>query len=159
MKEIDIQKLIDIDYATNTRVSRRKGAGGSQEFFTPYSIVKRMCDKISEEDWSDPSKTFLEPCMGSGNFILMIIYNRIIHGIDWQTAIETLYGVELMQDNVQECKDRVITLLKEMNIAFSEQTAIDIMNHNFVCHDFFTWNFEEWREYTEEELKELKKKK
>ena len=39
----NIQQLIDHDYATNTRKDRRKGSGGSQEFFTPYSNVKRMC--------------------------------------------------------------------------------------------------------------------
>jgi len=33
------------------------------------------------------------------------------------------------------------------------------MNKNFICHDFFTWNFEEWRPMTEEEIKTSKKKK
>ena len=160
----DIEQFLNIDdYITDTRLSRRKNNEKTNEFFTPYSIVKRMCDKIPESDWSDPSKTWLEPGFGNGQFILYIIYNRIIHGIDWQTALETCYGVELMQDNVDECKDRVIDLLNSLGIAFYETTARDIMDHNFVCHDFFTWNFEEWREYTEEELeaieKEAKKKK
>ena len=39
---------------------RRKGSGGTQEFFTPYSIVKKMCDSISEKDWSNPDKTFCD---------------------------------------------------------------------------------------------------
>lgn len=159
MKKVDIQKLIDIPYATDIRVTRRKGAGGSQEFFTPYSIISKMCDKISEDDWSNPNKTFLEPCAGSGNFILMIIYKRILAGIDWQTTLETLYAIELQEDNVDECKDRVINLLNALDIAFSEKTARDIMDHNLVCHDFFTWNFKEWREMTEDEIKEANKKK
>ena len=33
------------------------------------------------------------------------------------------------------------------------------MLKNLVCSDFFEWNFEEWRPYTEEEFKELKVKK
>lgn len=157
--KFNIEQFLDLTGYEETRLSRRKGTSSTQEFFTPYSIVKRMCDKISESDWSDPTKTYLEPCFGNGQFIIYIIYNRIIHGIDWQTALESCYGVELMQDNVDECKERVIDLLKKMDIAFSEQTVREIMEHNFVCHDFFTWNFEEWREYTEEELKNLKKKK
>ena len=36
----NIQQFIDHDYATDTRKDRRKV---TQEFFTPYSIVKRMC--------------------------------------------------------------------------------------------------------------------
>ena len=154
----DIEKILNLDnYDTDERVSRRKGVGGSQEFFTPYSIVKRMCDKISDEDWADPSKIFCEPCFGNGQFIIYIIYNRILHGINWQTALETTYGVELMQDNVDECKDRVIDLLNTLDIDFSEKIAREIMDRNFICHDFFTWNFEEWRPYTEDELKKLNK--
>ena len=158
--DFDIEAFLDLTgYTTEERLARRKGANSTQEFFTPYSIIKRMCDKISYSDWSDPSKTFLEPCLGNGQFYIYIIYNRILHGIDWQIALETAYGLELMQDNVDECKERVINLLKSLDIAFNEDTARDIMNHNIVCHDFFTWNFEEWREMTEEEIKLSKKKK
>lgn len=156
-KSFNIESFLDLTGYENTRVSRRKGAGGSQEFFTPYSIVNRMCDKIPESDWNHPLKTFCEPCFGNGQFVIYIIYNRIIHGINWRTALETTFGVELMQDNVDECKDRVIDLLNALGIAFNEKTARDILDYNLVCHDFFTWNFEEWRPYTEEELKKLKK--
>lgn len=72
--EFNIQKFIDIDYATEERISRRKNPKvNTQEFFTPYSIVKRMADKIPEEDWSNPNKTFCEPSFGNGNFVLYII--------------------------------------------------------------------------------------
>ena len=58
MNNFNIEQLLDLtNYATETRVARRKGKGGSQEFFTPYSIVKRMCDKIHDDDWADPTKT------------------------------------------------------------------------------------------------------
>ena len=87
-----------------------------------------------------------------------IIYKRILAGVDWQTALETLYALELQQDNVDECKERVLNLLKELDIAFNEDTAKEIMDRNLVCHDFFTWNFEEWREYTSDELKLIQKK-
>lgn len=158
-KKFNIQDFLNLsNYTTDTRLARRKIARGSQEFFTPYSIVKRMCDKIPDSDWSDPVKTFLEPCLGNGQFYIYIIYNRILHGIDWQTALESAYGLELMQDNVDECKERVIELLKNLDIAFSEKTARDILDYNIVCHDFFTWNFEEWREMTDEEIKKSKKK-
>lgn len=152
-----IQELIDINYATKTRKDRRKGSGGTQEFFTPYEIVKKMCDKIPQEIWEDPTKTFCEPCLGSGNFVLYIIWNRIQHGIDWKTALETCYGVELMQDNVYETHSRIIKLLDALDIDYDEDIAMDIMLRNLVCHDFFTWNFEEWQPYTKEEIKNNKK--
>lgn len=141
-----IEQLLDLtNYATETRVARRKGSGGTQEFFTPYSIVKRMCDKIPDEDWEDPTKTFLESSFGNGQFVVYIVWNRIQHGIDWETALKTLYGVELQLDNVLECHDRVIDLLTKLNIDFDEYTARKIMKNNLVCSDFFKWDFEHWR--------------
>jgi len=156
MKQINIKDLIDIDYLTEDRKKRKKK---TQEVFTPYEIVKKMCDKISEEDWSNPNKTFCEPCFGNGQFVIYIIWNRIQHGIDWKTALETLYGVELMQDNVYETHGRIIKLFDALDIDYDEDVAMDIMLKNLVCSDFFEWNFEEWRPYTEEELKKVKIKK
>lgn len=147
---IDIEKFLDLsNYATDTRVSRRKGAGGSQEFFTPYSLVKRICDKISEADWSNPEKTFLEPSFGNFQFGCYILYKRLLSGIDWKTALSTLYGVELMPDNVKESKQRVLNMFDEMEIEYDKKEAQKIMDHNLVCSDFFKWDFENWRSIEE----------
>ena len=142
----NIEQLLDLtNYATEARVARRKTGKKTQEYFTPYSIVKRMCDKIPDSDWSDPTKTFLEPSFGSGQFVVYIVWNRIQHGVDWETTLNTLYGVELMADNVLECHDRVIELLTKLNIDFDEYTARKIMKENLVCSDFFKLDFEHWR--------------
>ena len=140
----------ETSYITDTRLARRKGPGGTQEFFTPSSLVSKMCDKIPSTDWSNPTKTFLEPCFGNGNFLVEIIRRRIVdYSIDWKIVLNNLYGVELMSDNVQEAKDRIIELLKNLNIDFNEQEARDIMDHNLVCSDFFKWDFENWRPISE----------
>ena len=141
---------LENSYATDIRKSRRKGSGGTQEFFTPSSLVSKMCDKIPSTDWSNPTKTFLEPCFGNGNFLVEIIRRRIVdYSIDWKIVLNNLYGVELMPDNVQEAKDRIIELLKSLNIDFNEQEARDIMDKNLVCSDFFKWDFENWRPISE----------
>ena len=140
----------ETSYITDTRLARRKVPGGTQEFFTPSSLVSKMCDKIPSTDWSNPAKTFLEPCFGNGNFLVEIIRRRIVdYSIDWKIVLNNLYGVELMPDNVQEAKDRIIELLKNLNIDFNEQEARDIMDHNLVCSDFFKWDFENWRPISE----------
>ena len=145
-----IEQLLDLtNYATDTRVARRKTGKKTQEFFTPYSIVKRMADKIPNSYWSDPTKTFLEPSFGSGQFVVYIVWSRIQHGVDWETTLKTLYGVELMPDNVLECHNRVIDLLDKLGIEFDERTARKIMKKNLVCSDFFKWDFEHWRPITE----------
>lgn len=143
--KFNIEKFLSLDgYDTETRTSRRKGSNSTQEFFTPYSLVKKMSDKIPEETWNNPSKTFLEPSMGNGQFVVYIIYNKILHGSTWQQALESTFGVELMKDNVIETHERIIELLTLMEIPFDETLARDIMNHNLVCSDFFKWDFENW---------------
>ena len=59
MTNFNIEQFLSLDeYVNDVRKSRRKssdGNKGSQEFFTPYSIVKRMC----------------------GGFLILYIYNRL----------------------------------------------------------------------------------
>ena len=144
-----IEHLLDLTgYATEERKNRRKNnknGKATAEFFTPYDIVKKMAEKVSEEVWADPTKTFCEPCFGNGQFVLYIIWNRIQHSIDWKTALKTCYGVELMQDNVDECKERIIDMLDKLNIDYSKRSAMRILNKNLVCSDFFKWDFENWK--------------
>ena len=159
VNNFNIEKFLDLStYVTDERKERRKNRHNTSikdthEFFTPYSIVKRMCDKIPDSDWSDPAKTFLESSFGNGQFVVYIVWNRIQHGIDWHTALKTLYGVELQLDNVLECHDRVIDLLTKLGIEFDERTARKIMKKNLVCSDFFKWDFEHWRPIPEKPKK------
>ena len=156
----DIQQFLDLTgYEANRKDRRKSKEVNSQEFFTPYSIVKRMCDKVSDEDWADPNKTFLEPSAGSGQFVIYIVWNRLQHGIDWKTALKTCYSVELMQDNVDEMKERVHKMLSQIcSDTYNKASATRIMNKNFVCANFFEWDFENWKPMTEEEIKKSKKK-
>ena len=101
MKQINLEQILDLsNYATETRVNRRKTGVSTNEFFSPYSIIMKMCNKVPESDWADPEKIFLESSFGNGQFILAIIYKRLMAGVDLMTTLKTLFGVELMEDNV-----------------------------------------------------------
>jgi hypothetical protein len=141
-----IKDILNIDnYETDIRKERRKGEESTQEFFTPYNVVEAMGHKISEEDWADPKKLFLEPSFGNGQFILYIIYRRLQSGVDLYDTLNTLYGTELMRDNVDETKYRVFEMLKQLNIEFDRVKVRNILDKNLVCTDFFKWDFEHWR--------------
>jgi hypothetical protein len=156
MKEIDLKKILSLDgYDTDTRKERRKD-WHSEEFFTPEVLVTKMCNKVPDEKWSDPDATFLEPCMGNGQFVVAIIYRKILKDSTWKQALSTTYGVELFQDNVDETKDRVIYLLQELEVPdFDEKVARQIMQENLVCSDFFKWDFENWKPLPSNESIEL----
>ena len=161
MSLFNIEEFLDLsNYITYKRKNRRKNHGSTNEtaeFFTPYSIVKRMCDKIPDEDWADQTKTFIESSFGNGQFVVYIVWNRIQHGVDCETALKTLYGVELMADNVIETHNRVIDLLTKLGIEFDERTARKIMKKNLVCSDFFKWDFEHWRPIPEKPTRNIYK--
>ena len=114
------------------------------EVFTPRSLVEKMMNKIPEEKWKDPNSVWLEPTFGSGNMLICMLERRIASGVEPIQAVKTLYGVELMQDNVDLCKDRIREVLRANKVKIDKKVN-DIIDHNFVCSDFFKWDFENWR--------------
>lgn len=163
INNFNIEQFLDLTGYEETRKDRRKNnkeGKSTNEFFTPYSIVKRMCDKVPEEDWADPDKTWLEPAQGNGQFTIFILYRRIHeYNIPWRKALENMYALELMEDNVQEARQRIHELLRNISSDYIPEVADEIMDRNIVCADFFLWNFEEWRPYTDEEINSDKKLK
>lgn len=113
------------------------------EVFTPKDLVLQMLAKIPDDDWKNPKKTFLEPTFGSGNMLICMLEKRIESGVKPIDALKTLYGVELMQDNVDLCKERIKDLLRDYGVKINKK-ILDIIDHNFVCSDFFKWDFENW---------------
>lgn len=132
---------------TDERKVRRKE---TNEVFTPFEIVERMCSMIPDKDWADPSKTFLEPTFGNGNIVCYIIWKRMTSGVPWKDALETLYGIELMPDNVGECKARVVDLLRGLGVTYGRKEIDAILDRNLVCSDFFDWDIENWRPINKE---------
>ena len=126
------------------RKARRKETA---EDFTPLSLVNEMLDKLPSEVWEDPIKTFLDNSAGNGNFLVEILKRKLSLGHDPIQAISSIYGVELMQDNVDEMKQRLLEVILEAlgehkNDLISEVN--EILNHNIVCHDALTWDYENW---------------
>ena len=113
------------------------------EVFTPKALVEKMMDKIPLEKWKNPEATFLEPTFGSGNMLICMLERRIACGIEPIQALKTLYGVELMQDNVDLCKERIREVLRSNKVKITSKIN-EIIDHNFVCSDFFEWDFENW---------------
>ena len=108
------------------------------EVFTPTSLVQEMLDKLEEQDptlFSDPNKTFLDNSCGDGQFLSEVVIRKMERsGCTLEQALKTTYGVELMEDNVNECRKR---------LAGPEPTPEihEILNKNIVCHDALTYDY------------------
>jgi len=123
-----------------TRKERRKSTG---EDFTPIELVNEMLDKLSEDVWQ-PEKLWVDPAGGNGNFVVEILKRKLAKGHPPLIALSTIFGVELQQDNTDECKERLLAELPELSNE-DLQKAKDIINHNIVAHNAFTWDFENWK--------------
>jgi hypothetical protein len=108
------------------------------EVFTPTSLVQEMLDKIEEENptlFSDPTKTFLDNSCGDGQFISEVVIRKMERsGCTLEQSLSTTYGVELMEDNVIECRKR---------LAGPDPTPeiLEIVTKNIVHHDALTYDY------------------
>jgi len=138
-----------------TRKARRKSTG---EDFTPESLVIEMLDKLPSEVWSDPLKTFLDPAAGNGNFLVVILTRKLALGHPPLQALSTVFGTELMPDNTEEMKQRLLDTLLEAHPNLDDDQkaqAIGILNHNIVCADALTFDYENWKKPENKKAKTL----
>lgn len=121
----------------------REKANG--EVFTPKELVLEMLNKIPKEDWKDPDKTFLEPSAGDGNFLVKMFEYRVRYKVDPIQALTTLYGVDLMEDNVYDARQRLLHLFVKYDSIDRIEEAEKIINNNIVIAnslEFHYWDNE-----------------
>ncbi len=78
------------------------------EIFTPPELINEMLDKLPPDIWTDPTKTFIDPAAGNGNFLLEAKLRLLALGRSEVHILENqLFAVELMPDNVNELQHRL----------------------------------------------------
>ena len=74
------------------------------EVFTPTDLV---IDIVKDLDLS-PGKTVLDPACGDGQFLVVAKWVKVYqYGMDEAAALEDIYGVDIMRDNVDVCVQRL----------------------------------------------------
>ena len=84
---------------------RTKSTG---EVFTPTPLVQEILDKLPAEVFTDPSKTLLDPSCGDGQFLSEVLIRKMENGSSFEQALSTIYGVDIMEDNVALCRNRLL---------------------------------------------------
>ena len=90
------------------RESDRVKATG--EVYTPTDLVIEIMQKMVEQDPNvfAPGKTVIDPTCGDGQFLVPVKWYKVLHhGMTEADALEDIYGVDIMQDNVDICKRRL----------------------------------------------------
>lgn len=124
----------------NIEEKRKERRKKTAEVFTPEWLAQEMLDKIPDDYWDDPKKTALEPSCGDGVFVLLILKKRLEHGINLLDAVHTLYACDIMEDNIDICRERVRQFCIEHD---GDMEVLEkIIDHNIFCCDTLNYDFE-----------------
>ena len=123
----------------------------TQEDFTPPEVVEMLFENVPQNLFTDFSKTFCDPCAGIGNILVYVLNMRLEYcksEEDIINALSTLYGVELMHDNLEELHYTLLNTIL-INFEYNSDTFIskiwEILKRNFVCSDAMEWDFDNWK--------------
>lgn len=82
------------------------------EVFTPDSLVNDMLNKLPKENWEE-GKTFCDPACGNGQFLVHVLKRKLQLGHKPLEALKTIFGVDIMQDNIRECRQRLLATIQK----------------------------------------------
>lgn len=102
------------------------------EVFTPTELVREVLDQLPLDQFRDPVKTFLDNSCGDGQFLGEVLIRKMENGSTFEEALSTVYGVDLMQDNVALCRERLLC---------GRTDLAHIVERNIVCHDALTYDY------------------
>lgn len=108
----------------STQVKTKKRVTDHGEVYTNEREVKAMLDLVKSETERIESR-FLEPACGNGNFLAEVLIRKL-NVVDarykksqqeWERysvlAVSSLYGVDILEDNAEECRERLFLIYKE----------------------------------------------
>jgi hypothetical protein len=135
------------------QVKSKQRVADHGEVFTAEREVKAMCDLVEDECLRVDSR-FLEPACGDGNFLAEILTRKLDvvtkrykkNPYDYERnallALGSIYGVDLLMDNVLACRERLYQLwdmkykkaVKKTEQNFEvRESAIYILEKNIIC--------------------------
>ena len=138
------------------------------EVFTPNWVVEKMLDLLPDRGINDVWKVtesqnqilFLEPACGEGAFLIEILTRKLakidrdcdsncINTKIWKSiiALSSIYGIELLEDNVHTCKEKLLQMYYKYLLEFSNDykfndqivvIATYLINKNIINGDALT---------------------
>jgi len=137
MREKDDHNVVDSEEEMHYSEDRDERVKDSGEIFTPSALVQKMLNEL-DYDWTQchrsSTKTFLDPTMGSGNFLVELA-KRKIHP-------KNIYGVDLMDDNVATARKRLLEI--HLKNGYDTETIEYHHNRNIIQGDALTYDYNFW---------------
>ncbi len=131
-------------------VKSRQRVSDHGEVFTPSWMVEDMLNLVKTESERVDSR-FLEPACGSGNFLKAVLVRKLqtvtvrYRKSNFERnhyallALMSIYGIELLQDNVEECRQNLLTIFTEYLKATNDEpwtlAAHNVLQANIIHGD------------------------
>lgn len=108
----------------SNQVRSKKRVNDHGEVFTADREVISMLDLVKRETERIDSR-FLEPACGNGNFLAEVLKRKLAvvesryekSQVEWERyaviAISSIYGVEILEDNAHECRNRLSNIFND----------------------------------------------
>lgn len=154
------------------QVKSKERVSNFGEVFTAEREVNAMLDLVKDEA-NNIESTFLEPACGDGNFLAQILkrklqivkkrYSKSHASYEKYSiiAITSIYGVDILQDNVNACIERLYKIWNDEYTSVCKKESNDIcrqacryiLSKNILCGDALTMlksdgtpiTFAEWK--------------
>lgn len=106
------------------QVKSKERVSDHGEVFTAEREVNAMLDLVKQETERIESR-FLEPACGNGNFLAEVLRRKLKvvndryskNQIEWERyatiAVSSIYGVDILEDNAEECRERLFKIFEE----------------------------------------------
>jgi hypothetical protein len=141
----------------NKQVVSKKRVADHGEVFTSEREVNAMLELVKQETERIDSR-FLVPACGKGNFLTEILERKLyVVGARYRKsqleyernaflAISSIYGVDILEDNVVECRNRLFELSDQKYSSFFKKKSKDeyrstiqfILEKNIIWGDALT---------------------
>lgn len=141
----------------SSQIKSKKRVSEHGEVFTAEREVKAMCDLVKDETERIDSR-FLEPACGNGNFLAEVLSRKLAAVKDRYgkspseyerysfLAVTSVYGIDIMEDNAQECRDRLFRIWDDEYSAVMKGDASGrcrdairfVLRKNIICGDALT---------------------
>lgn len=142
----------------NKQVKCKTRVADHGEVFTAEREVNAMLDLVKHETERIESR-FLEPACGSGNFLVEVLHRKLEvvksrykkSQLDYERyaviAVSSIYGIDLLEDNIEECRCRLYDLFDEQYTKLFKdrcqeacrQSIFYILEHNIIKGDALTF--------------------
>lgn len=149
------------DGAVSRQIKSKERVAAHGEVFTNEREVNAMLDLVKQETERLDSR-FLEPACGDGNFLIEILrrklavceararakqYTQLQYEQNAVLAVSSIYGIELLQDNAEACRERLLNSFVQQYQALFKGKCKDaciesvryILSKNIIVGDALTY--------------------